>query len=100
MPILLFFLQFFLSYLFSVEIRIISSPKARPILVNGAVRKGDRLVPPSALDILMRLTFSAPSARVKVGSFFVISFESIPGFPKVLRLIHFQSINNLGNREV
>ncbi|KAE8679734.1 hypothetical protein F3Y22_tig00111398pilonHSYRG00421 [Hibiscus syriacus] len=45
--------------------RIISSPKARPILVNGAVRKGDRLVPPSALDILMRITFPAPSARVK-----------------------------------
>ncbi|MBA0578563.1 hypothetical protein Gorai_020841 [Gossypium raimondii] len=46
-----------------VEIRIISCPKARPILVNGAVRKGDRLVPPSALDILMKLTFPAPSAR-------------------------------------
>ncbi|KAK8507783.1 hypothetical protein V6N13_140526 [Hibiscus sabdariffa] len=45
--------------------RITSSPKARPILVNGAVRKGDRLVPPSALDILMRITFPAPSARVK-----------------------------------
>ncbi|XP_052489913.1 uncharacterized protein LOC105789271 [Gossypium raimondii] len=45
--------------------RIISCPKARPILVNGAVRKGDRLVPPSALDILMKLTFPAPSARVK-----------------------------------
>ncbi|KAL1090413.1 hypothetical protein V6Z11_D07G086700 [Gossypium hirsutum] len=45
--------------------RIISSLKARPILANGAVRKGDRLVPLSALDILMRLTFPAPSARVK-----------------------------------
>ncbi|XWS75579.1 hypothetical protein CRYUN_Cryun01aG0102700 [Craigia yunnanensis] len=45
--------------------RIISSPKARPILVNGAVRKGERLVPPSALEILMRITFPAPSARVK-----------------------------------
>ncbi|XWS30822.1 hypothetical protein CRYUN_Cryun23aG0023600 [Craigia yunnanensis] len=45
--------------------RIISSPKARPILVNGAVRKGDPLVPPSALEILMRITFPAPSARVK-----------------------------------
>ncbi|KAL4339133.1 hypothetical protein GQ457_08G015060 [Hibiscus cannabinus] len=45
--------------------RITSSPKARPILVNGAVRKGDRLVPPSSLDILMRITFPAPSARVK-----------------------------------
>ncbi|KAB2020721.1 hypothetical protein ES319_D07G087800v1 [Gossypium barbadense] len=44
---------------------IISSLKARPILANGAVRKGDRLVPLSALDILMRLTFPAPSARVK-----------------------------------
>ncbi|KAK8541716.1 hypothetical protein V6N12_014343 [Hibiscus sabdariffa] len=48
----------------SVE-RIISTPKALPILVNGAVRKGDRLVPPSALDNLMRITFPAPSARVK-----------------------------------
>ncbi|XVF71427.1 hypothetical protein PTKIN_Ptkin12aG0036500 [Pterospermum kingtungense] len=45
--------------------RIISSPKARSILVNNAVRKGDRLVPPSSLDILMRITFPAPSARVK-----------------------------------
>ncbi|KAK8621407.1 hypothetical protein V6N13_067840 [Hibiscus sabdariffa] len=45
--------------------RITSSPKARPILVNGAVRKGDRLVPSSSLDILMRITFPAPSARVK-----------------------------------
>lgn len=62
------FLQFLLIlFISSVEIRIISSPKARPILVNGAVRKGDRLVPPSALEILMRITFPAPSARVKVG---------------------------------
>ncbi|KAK6255820.1 hypothetical protein SCA6_017125 [Theobroma cacao] len=45
--------------------RIISSPKAHPILVNSAVRKGERLVPPSALEILMRITFPAPSARVK-----------------------------------
>ncbi|XVE72220.1 hypothetical protein DITRI_Ditri11bG0022100 [Diplodiscus trichospermus] len=45
--------------------RLISSPKARPILVNGAVRKGDRLVPPSALEILMRITFPAPSGRIK-----------------------------------
>ncbi|XWS36893.1 hypothetical protein CRYUN_Cryun20dG0124600 [Craigia yunnanensis] len=45
--------------------RITSSPKARTILVNGAVRKGDRLVPPSALEILMRITFPAPSARIK-----------------------------------
>ncbi|OMO55484.1 hypothetical protein CCACVL1_27227 [Corchorus capsularis] len=45
--------------------RIISSTKARSILVNAAVRKGERVVPPSALDLLMRMTFPAPSARVK-----------------------------------
>ena len=44
-----------------------SSPKARTILFNGAVKKGERLVPPSALELLMRLTFPVPSARVKVG---------------------------------
>ncbi|KAI4389338.1 hypothetical protein MLD38_001573 [Melastoma candidum] len=43
--------------------RILSVPKSRAILVNGAVRKGERLVPPSALDILMRLTF--PAAQIK-----------------------------------
>ncbi|KAF7129927.1 hypothetical protein RHSIM_Rhsim10G0176900 [Rhododendron simsii] len=45
--------------------RVLSSPKARPILLNGAVRKGERVVPPSALEHLMRATFPAPSARVK-----------------------------------
>ncbi|KAJ0962718.1 hypothetical protein J5N97_027840 [Dioscorea zingiberensis] len=45
--------------------RILSGTKARSILLNGAVRKGERLVPPSALDLLMRSAFPAPSARVK-----------------------------------
>ncbi|XP_009781515.1 uncharacterized protein [Nicotiana sylvestris] len=45
--------------------RILSAPKARTILVNGAVRKGERLIPPSSLDLLLRVTFPAPSARVK-----------------------------------
>ncbi|KAJ6766621.1 TRANSMEMBRANE PROTEIN 214-LIKE [Salix purpurea] len=45
--------------------RILSSPKARTILFSGAVKKGERLVPPSALELLMRLTFPIPSARVK-----------------------------------
>lgn len=45
--------------------RILSSPKSRPILLNGAVRKGERIVPPSAFELLMRVTFPAPSARVK-----------------------------------
>ncbi|AEE30350.1 transmembrane protein (Protein of unknown function DUF2359, transmembrane) [Arabidopsis thaliana] len=45
--------------------RILSNPKARTILVNGAVRKGERLIPPPSFEILVRLTFPASSARVK-----------------------------------
>ncbi|KAF9664039.1 hypothetical protein SADUNF_Sadunf17G0114600 [Salix dunnii] len=45
--------------------RILSSPKARTILLNGAVKKGERVVPASALELLMRVTFPDPSARVK-----------------------------------
>ncbi|CAI9278488.1 unnamed protein product [Lactuca saligna] len=45
--------------------RILSAPKAMAILVNGAVRKGERLMPPSALDLLLRVTFPSSSARVK-----------------------------------
>ncbi|XP_019160275.1 PREDICTED: uncharacterized protein LOC109156867 [Ipomoea nil] len=45
--------------------RILAAPKARTVLINGAVRKGERLVPPSALDLLLRVTFPASSARVK-----------------------------------
>ncbi|KAF5737750.1 hypothetical protein HS088_TW13G00640 [Tripterygium wilfordii] len=45
--------------------RILSAPKARQILVNGAVRKGERLMPPSALEMVLRATFPVSSARVK-----------------------------------
>ncbi|KAL1192352.1 hypothetical protein V5N11_012530 [Cardamine amara subsp. amara] len=45
--------------------RILSNPKARSILVNGAVRKGERLIPPPSFEILVRLTFPTSSARVK-----------------------------------
>ncbi|KAK4430316.1 hypothetical protein Salat_1332300 [Sesamum alatum] len=45
--------------------RILAAPKARHILVNSAVRKGERLVPPAALDLLLHATFPASSARVK-----------------------------------
>ncbi|KAG6532402.1 hypothetical protein ZIOFF_006242 [Zingiber officinale] len=45
--------------------RILSGPKARTILLNGAVRKGERIVPPAVLDLLMRATFPASTARVK-----------------------------------
>lgn len=45
--------------------RILSAPKARTVLVNNAVRKGERLVPPTALETLVQVTFPAPSARIK-----------------------------------
>ncbi|OAY65846.1 Transmembrane protein 214-B [Ananas comosus] len=45
--------------------RLLSGPKARTILLNGAVRKGERLMPPAALDLLMRVTFPPSAARVK-----------------------------------
>ncbi|PIN21749.1 hypothetical protein CDL12_05559 [Handroanthus impetiginosus] len=45
--------------------RILAAPKARVILVNNAVRKGERLMPPAALELLLHVTFPASSARVK-----------------------------------
>ncbi|CAJ1970843.1 unnamed protein product [Sphenostylis stenocarpa] len=45
--------------------RVFTFPKARSILLNGTVRKGERVVPPWALDSLLRVTFPLPSARVK-----------------------------------
>ncbi|KAG6478810.1 hypothetical protein ZIOFF_062254 [Zingiber officinale] len=45
--------------------RTLSGPKARTILLNGAVRKGEHIVPPAVLDLLMRATFPASIARVK-----------------------------------
>ncbi|WVZ25636.1 hypothetical protein V8G54_004180 [Vigna mungo] len=45
--------------------KILSIPKARPVLVNSAVRKGERLIPPSAFEILLRVSFPPSSTRVK-----------------------------------
>ncbi|KAG2320950.1 hypothetical protein Bca4012_056031 [Brassica carinata] len=67
--------------------RILSNPKARTILVNGAVRKGERLIPPPSFEILMRLTFPASSARVKATERFEaiypllkeVSLAGVPG---------------------
>ncbi|KAH0451279.1 hypothetical protein IEQ34_018578 [Dendrobium chrysotoxum] len=39
--------------------------KSRPILINVVVRKGECIIPPFALDLLMRDIFPVPSARVK-----------------------------------
>ncbi|KAK9115774.1 hypothetical protein Sjap_014721 [Stephania japonica] len=57
--------------------RILSTPKAQPILLNGAVRKGERLVPPSALELLLRLTFPASSARVKATERFEAAYPTL-----------------------
>ncbi|XP_013653341.2 uncharacterized protein LOC106358137 [Brassica napus] len=67
--------------------RILSNPKARTILVNGAVRKGERLIPPPSFEILMRLAFPASSARVKATERFEaiypllkeVSLAGVPG---------------------
>ncbi|KAI4991641.1 hypothetical protein ZWY2020_040027 [Hordeum vulgare] len=48
--------------------RFLSTPnasKARAMLLNGAVRKGERVVPAGTLDLFMRCTFPVPNARVK-----------------------------------
>ncbi|XP_073298909.1 uncharacterized protein [Primulina huaijiensis] len=45
--------------------RILAAPKARVVLLNNAVRKGERLIAPESLDLLLRLTFPASPARVK-----------------------------------
>nr|XP_009413667.2 PREDICTED: uncharacterized protein LOC103994929 [Musa acuminata subsp. malaccensis] len=56
---------------------ILSRPKARAILLNGAVRKGERLVPPNALDLLMRITLTAPTARVKATERFEVVYPTL-----------------------
>ncbi|KAL9265354.1 Transmembrane protein 214-B-like protein [Drosera capensis] len=57
--------------------RILAAPKARSILVNGAVRKGERLIPPSSLEILTRLTFPALSARLKAAERFEAVYPAL-----------------------
>ncbi|PON87381.1 hypothetical protein TorRG33x02_168730 [Trema orientale] len=57
--------------------RILFTPKARTILVNGAVRKGERLIPPSAFEILVRATFPASSARVRATERFEVIYPTL-----------------------
>ncbi|KAG0495487.1 hypothetical protein HPP92_000178 [Vanilla planifolia] len=57
--------------------RILSQTKASSILLNGAVRKGERLVPPSSFDLLIRLAFPLPSARVKATERFEEVYPSL-----------------------
>jgi hypothetical protein len=45
--------------------------------VNGAVRKGERLVDPSAFDLLLRVTFPASVAKVKATERFVAVYPTL-----------------------
>jgi hypothetical protein len=62
----------------------LSTPKARPVLVNGAVRKGERLIPPPAFETLIRVTFPS-SNRVKVDVQLALVFFAF-GFVIALKL--------------
>ncbi|XP_044974426.1 uncharacterized protein LOC123442442 [Hordeum vulgare subsp. vulgare] len=60
--------------------RFLSTPnasKARAMLLNGAVRKGERLVPAGTLDLFMRCTFPVPNARVKATERFEAAYPII-----------------------
>ncbi|KAL6848249.1 hypothetical protein ACP4OV_022377 [Aristida adscensionis] len=57
--------------------RILSVPKARSILLNGAVRKGERLVPPTTFDLFMRAAFPVNNARVKATERFEAAYPTI-----------------------
>ncbi|GMJ04453.1 hypothetical protein like AT1G23170 [Hibiscus trionum] len=56
---------------------ILSGSKARSVLVNAAARKGERLVPPSSFEILMRATFPAASSRVKATERFEAIYPTV-----------------------
>ncbi|KAJ3694429.1 hypothetical protein LUZ60_009909 [Juncus effusus] len=62
--------------------RILAAPKSKSILSNGAVRKGERLIPPFSFDLLMRATFPPSNARVKASE----RFEAIYPTMKELAL--------------
>ncbi|KAL0695827.1 hypothetical protein Bca4012_063007 [Brassica carinata] len=49
-------------------IRMMSCPRARTILVDGALREGEQLIPLPSFEILVLLALSSPSTRVKVSS--------------------------------
>ncbi|XP_062199235.1 uncharacterized protein LOC133901690 isoform X2 [Phragmites australis] len=57
--------------------RIFSVPKARAVLLNGAVRKGERLVPPGTFDLFMRAAFPVSNARVKATERFEAAYPMI-----------------------
>ncbi|KAL0795915.1 hypothetical protein Bca101_067292 [Brassica carinata] len=44
---------------------MMSCPRARTILVDGALREGEPLIPLPSFEILVLLAFSSPSTRFK-----------------------------------
>ncbi|KAF0918420.1 hypothetical protein E2562_023568 [Oryza meyeriana var. granulata] len=76
--------------------RILSTLKARGILLNGAVRKGERLIPPVTFDLFMRAAFPVSSARVKATERFEAAYPTIkelalagpPGSKTVKQAVH------------
>ncbi|XXG40968.1 hypothetical protein AAC387_Pa01g1546 [Persea americana] len=57
--------------------RILAAPKAKPILFNGVVRKGERLVPPTSLELLIQVTFPPPSSRIKATERFEAVYSTL-----------------------
>ncbi|KAJ7553859.1 hypothetical protein O6H91_06G115700 [Diphasiastrum complanatum] len=64
-------LQFIESIIFG------NMKKARPILLNAVSRKGERLVPPLALESMMQLAFPTESARTKATERFLALYPVV-----------------------
>ncbi|CAM6032493.1 unnamed protein product [Sphagnum compactum] len=64
-------LQFVESVLF------VNLKKARPVLLNGFLRRGERLVPPMSLDLIMRVSFPSDSARTKATERFQLIYPVV-----------------------
>ncbi|CAF2141555.1 unnamed protein product, partial [Brassica napus] len=51
----------YLTFLRHLLIRMLSRPRAQTVLVDGALREGELLIPLPSLEILVLLTFCSPS---------------------------------------
>lgn len=65
-----------LTYFQTVLLRL-NERKARAVLLNGAFRKGERLVPPAALDQMMRLAHPTNALRTKATERFTALFPLV-----------------------
>ncbi|PNY04511.1 hypothetical protein L195_g000935 [Trifolium pratense] len=64
--------------------KILSTPEARPVLVNGAVRRGEQLIPPPAFETLIHVTFPS-SHRVKIDVRVLLATERFALMYPILR---------------